>query len=119
MSRVYAGDSRLLTELASERRIFVPIAAIPDIGQRAFIFGEDQNFYILAASTARHRPRRRCSTCRMPDRGAVRSALHDHQQRFAKNMLLATRFLSLARPRKRSWRCGSTELSKDRILELY
>ncbi|MEA2788640.1 MAG: penicillin-binding protein, partial [Acetobacteraceae bacterium] len=27
MSRVYAGDSRLLTELASERRIFVPINA--------------------------------------------------------------------------------------------
>ena len=31
MSRVYTGDSRLLAELAAERRIFVPIGAIPDI----------------------------------------------------------------------------------------
>ena len=31
MSRVYAGDSRLLSELATERRIFVPYSAIPDL----------------------------------------------------------------------------------------
>ena len=31
MSRVYAGDARPLAELASERRIFVPLEAIPDL----------------------------------------------------------------------------------------
>jgi hypothetical protein len=45
MSRVYAGDSRLLAELATERRIFVPIAAIPALVKQAFISAEDQNFY--------------------------------------------------------------------------
>src|SRR5580700_4891341 len=45
MSRVYAGDSRLLAELASERRIFVPATAIPDIVKQAFVSAEDQNFY--------------------------------------------------------------------------
>ena len=34
MSRVYAGDSRLLAELATERRIFVPYAAVPELVKR-------------------------------------------------------------------------------------
>jgi penicillin-binding protein 1A len=44
MSRIYAGDSRLMAELASERRVFVPIEAIPRRLQQAFIAAEDQNF---------------------------------------------------------------------------
>ena len=31
MSRVYANDGRLLAELATERRIFVPINAVPEM----------------------------------------------------------------------------------------
>jgi penicillin-binding protein 1A len=45
MSRVYAGDSRLMAELATERRIFVPYSAIPDIVKHAFISAEDQHFW--------------------------------------------------------------------------
>ncbi len=45
MSRVYAGNSQLLAELATERRIFVPYAAIPDIVKQAFVSAEDQNFF--------------------------------------------------------------------------
>jgi len=37
MSRVYAGDSRLIAELATERRIYVPISAIPDMVKQAFL----------------------------------------------------------------------------------
>jgi penicillin-binding protein 1A len=44
MSRIYAGDSRLMAELAAERRVFVPIEAIPRRLQQAFISAEDQNF---------------------------------------------------------------------------
>lgn len=44
MSRIYAGDSRLMSELAAERRVFVPIEAIPRRLQQAFIAAEDQNF---------------------------------------------------------------------------
>nr|MDA8252226.1 transglycosylase domain-containing protein [Rhodospirillales bacterium] len=46
MSRIYAGDSRLLAELATERRIFVPYAAIPEVVKRAFVSAEDQNFFV-------------------------------------------------------------------------
>ena len=45
MSRVYAGDDRLIAELASERRIFVPFSAIPDMVKKAFISAEDKSFY--------------------------------------------------------------------------
>ncbi len=45
MSRLYAGDSRLIAELATERRIFVPISAIPDVVKRAFLSAEDQKFW--------------------------------------------------------------------------
>ncbi len=44
MSRIYSGDSRLMAELAAERRVFVPIEAIPRRLQQAFISAEDQNF---------------------------------------------------------------------------
>jgi len=45
MSRIYAADSRLMAELAQERRVFVPIEAIPRRIQHAFVAAEDQNFW--------------------------------------------------------------------------
>jgi penicillin-binding protein 1A len=45
MSRIYAADSRLMAELAQERRVFVPIEAIPHRLQQAFVAAEDQNFW--------------------------------------------------------------------------
>ncbi|NKC34437.1 PBP1A family penicillin-binding protein [Roseomonas sp. BU-1] len=45
MSRIYAGDSRLMAELAQERRVFVPIEAIPRMVQQAFVSAEDQRFW--------------------------------------------------------------------------
>ena len=45
MSRVYAGDGRLLVEYAIERRVFVPVEAIPRRVVNAFIAAEDQHFY--------------------------------------------------------------------------
>ena len=45
MSRVYAGDGRLMAELATERRIFVPYTAIPEVVKQAFVSAEDQNFW--------------------------------------------------------------------------
>src|SRR2546430_14738321 len=46
MSRVYAGDARLMAELATERRIFVPYSAIPDVVKQAFVSAEDQNLWL-------------------------------------------------------------------------
>src|SRR5262245_59218497 len=45
MTRVYAGDGRLVAEYAAERRLFVPIAAIPEQVIEAFLAAEDKNFY--------------------------------------------------------------------------
>ncbi len=45
VTRLYAGDGRLLAEFAQEKRVFVPIEFIPDRVKNAFIAAEDQNFY--------------------------------------------------------------------------
>src|SRR5262249_33774932 len=45
MTRVYAGDGRLIQEYAIEGRVFVPISAIPKRVSNAFIASEDQRFY--------------------------------------------------------------------------
>ncbi|MBL4601989.1 MAG: transglycosylase domain-containing protein, partial [Emcibacteraceae bacterium] len=45
VSRVYAGDGSLIKEYAREKRLFVPISAIPPKVTQAFISAEDQNFY--------------------------------------------------------------------------
>ncbi len=45
VTRIYAGDGRLMSEFAEEKRVFVPIEEIPDIVKQAFIATEDKNFY--------------------------------------------------------------------------
>ena len=45
MTRVHAGDGSLIGEFARERRIYLPISAIPKKLINAFISAEDQNFY--------------------------------------------------------------------------
>ncbi len=45
MTRVHAGDGRLLAEYAIERRVFVPIRAMPRRVVNAFLSAEDKNFY--------------------------------------------------------------------------
>jgi penicillin-binding protein 1A len=45
MTRVHAGDGRLLAEYAIEKRVFVPIRAMPRRVVNAFLSAEDKNFY--------------------------------------------------------------------------
>lgn len=45
MTRVHAADGTLLAEYAHERRLFVPINAVPDRLKNAFLSAEDKNFY--------------------------------------------------------------------------
>ncbi len=45
MTRVHAGDGRLLAEYAIEKRVFVPLAAMPKQVLQAFLAAEDKNFY--------------------------------------------------------------------------
>src|SRR5580658_7464979 len=45
MTRVHAADGSLLAEYANERRLYLPIQAIPKLVTSAFIAAEDKNFY--------------------------------------------------------------------------
>ncbi|PPR23445.1 MAG: Penicillin-binding protein 1A [Alphaproteobacteria bacterium MarineAlpha10_Bin2] len=45
MTRVHAGDGRLVAEYATEKRVFVPIGAMPKRVVDAFLSAEDKNFY--------------------------------------------------------------------------
>jgi penicillin-binding protein 1A len=120
MTRVQAGDGRLLAEYATERRVFVPIAAIPKPVIDAFVSAEDKNFYthhgidplsILRAA--------------ITDVGRLRSnrrpiGASTITQQVAKNMLLSNE-VSLARKIKEVLLATRIEaaMPKERILELY
>jgi penicillin-binding protein 1A len=45
ITRVHAADGSLLAEYATERRLFVPVSAMPERLIQAFISAEDKNFY--------------------------------------------------------------------------
>jgi penicillin-binding protein 1A len=45
ITRVHAGDGRLIAEFAKERRIFVPVHSMPKTLINAFLAAEDQHFY--------------------------------------------------------------------------
>ena len=120
MSRIYAGDSRLLAELASERRIFVPINAIPEIVKQSFISAEDRNFYnhggvdLLAIARAGVYDLSHIGQGRRPIGASTIT------QQVAKNMLLDGQ-MTFSRKIKEAILATRIEqtLSKDRILELY
>lgn len=46
MSRVHAGDGKLISEFRTEARVFVPIESVPLKLQHAFVAAEDQRFYL-------------------------------------------------------------------------
>ena len=45
-TRVHAGDGRLITEFAREKRLYVPYETIPKLVVHAFVSAEDQNFFV-------------------------------------------------------------------------
>lgn len=45
LTRIHAGDGRLLAEYAAERRVFVPYEAIPPLVKEAFLAAEDKDFF--------------------------------------------------------------------------
>jgi penicillin-binding protein 1A len=120
MSRVYAGDARLMADLATERRIFVPISAIPDVVKQAFVSAEDQNFWthpgvdLLAIV--------RAGTFDLTHMGQGRRPIGASTitQQVAKNMLLDSE-LTIARKAREAILAMRIEkaLTKQRILELY
>jgi len=120
MTRVHATDGSLIAEYARERRLYMPIQAVPKLVTNAFISAEDKNFYehngldfsgimragrVFIENYGTHRRPQGASTI---------------TQQVAKNFLL-TNEVSLERKIKEALLALKIErtYSKDRILELY
>ncbi|HTI86098.1 MAG TPA: penicillin-binding protein 1A [Alphaproteobacteria bacterium] len=120
MSRVHAGDGSLIAEYAQERRVFVPINAMPKLVIAAFLSAEDKNFYshpgVDFAGIARAVVQNLMSVGE--NRRPVGASTITQQ--VAKNFLLGNE-VSLNRKVKEAILAFRIEhvLSKDRILELY
>jgi penicillin-binding protein 1A len=119
LTRVHAGDGRILAEFAVERRVFVPIDAIPKLVVNAFLSAEDKSFYshpgISLPDIAR------AAIYNAMNRGTKRPiGASTITQQVAKNFLL-TNEVSLERKVKEAILAVRIEqaLTKDRILELY
>lgn len=120
ITRLYASDGKLVEEYAKEKRLFVPIQAIPKKIVYAFIAAEDQNFY--------HHPGIDFSSI---FRAGVQNIINASQnkslvggstitQQVVKNFLL-TNERSLSRKIKEAILAFriTQAFSKDRIMELY
>ncbi len=120
ITRLYAGDGRLMAEYAEEKRVFVPVDVMPDLLKKAFIAAEDQNFYrhqgvdYMAIIRAGVTNLRYAGSSKRPIGASTIT------QQVAKNFLL-TNEVSLRRKIREAILAFRMEkaLSKDRLLELY
>jgi penicillin-binding protein 1A len=121
LSRVYAGNSSLIAELATERRIFVPFTAIPDLVKQAFVSAEDQKFWTHNGVDPMAIARAGWMDFQQMGHGRRPVGASTITQQLAKNMLLGNNEVSLARKAKEAILAMRIEatLPKERILELY
>ena len=120
VSRVHAGDGRLLAEFATEKRVFVPVSAMPRRVIDAFVSAEDKTFFehpgidLPGIATAAVRNLMRIGTDRRPVGASTIT------QQVTKNFLL-TDAVSYRRKIREIILAFRIEraLSKERILELY
>jgi len=120
VTRVHAGDGRMLDEFATQNRIFIPYRAIPDQLVNAFISAEDKTFrthpgidYLGVARAIRNNVQNYLNNQRLEGASTI-------TQQVAKNFLLSSE-VSLSRKVKEAilaFRIEET-LSKEQILELY
>ena len=120
VTRVHAGDGRLLAEYAREKRVFVPVGAMPVRVIRAFLSAEDKKFFthgginILSIVRATVTNLANLVNRRRPVGASTIT------QQVAKNFLL-TNEVSLERKIKEAILALRIErtFTKERILELY
>jgi penicillin-binding protein 1A len=120
MTRVHAADGALLGEYSKERRLYLPIQAVPKLVINAFLAAEDKNFYehggIDFSGMAR------AAVLFVENFGSNRrpQGASTITQQVAKNFLL-TNEVSFTRKIKEALLAMRIEraYSKDKILELY
>lgn len=120
MTRIHAGDGRLLAEYATEKRVFVPIRAMPRRIIDAVLSAEDQNFYSHTGVDFLSLVRAVVTNIKNYGSGRRPVGASTITQQVAKNFLL-TNEVSIERKAKEAILAFRIEraFSKDRILELY
>ncbi|MEL6363308.1 MAG: penicillin-binding protein 1A [Pseudomonadota bacterium] len=119
-TRVHAGDGSLIAEYAAERRIFVPIEAIPVVVRNAFIAAEDKSFYTHAGIDPRGIVRAAISNIDNYRKGRRLEGASTITQQVAKNFLLSSeqRYERKIKEQLLALKIERT-FTKDEILELY
>ena len=120
MTRVQAGDGRLLAEYAIEKRVFVPQAAMPRMVVRAFLSAEDKNFFYHPGVDPLGIIRAVLTNIKNVTQGKRLVGASTITQQVAKNFLL-TSDVTIERKVKEAILALRIEraLPKNRILELY
>ena len=120
MSRVHAGDGELVAEYASERRLFLPSQAIPQMLKNAFLSAEDKNFYEHTGLDPEGIVRAAIVTVQNKLAGRRPQGASTITQQVAKNFLLSNEqtFERKIKEAILAVRIEST-YSKEEILELY
>lgn len=120
VSRVHAGDGRLMAEFASERRIFVPIDRIPQRVIDAFVSAEDKNFYEHSGIDITGLARAVVTNLQKVGSGARMQGASTITQQVAKNFLVGNESSYRRKIREAlvSFRIEHA-YTKDEILELY
>jgi penicillin-binding protein 1A len=120
ITRIYAGDGRLMAEFAQERRVFVPVDEIPSLVKNAFIAAEDQHFYEHEGVDFSAIARAMVGNLKAMGTGKRPKGASTITQQVAKNFLL-TNEVSYERKIKEAILAYRMEhaMSKDRLLELY
>src|SRR6201997_5178445 len=120
MTRVHAGDGSLLAEYAKERRLYLPIQAIPKLVINVSVAAEDKNFYQLPGVDIYGIARAGMLYIQNYGSGRRPQGASTITQQVAKNFLL-TNELSFSRKIKEALLALKIErtYSKQKILELY
>lgn len=120
VTRLYADDGRLLTEYAKQKRVFVPISAIPKRVINAFLAAEDKNFYTHPGLDFEGIARAMLENLKHIHEGKHPMGASTITQQVAKNFLLSGE-VSFSRKVKEAILAMRIEktFSKDKILELY
>jgi len=120
MTRIHAADGSLLAEYARERRLYLPIQAVPKLVINSFLAAEDKNFYEHGGVD--YSGMARAALFYLQHYGSNRrpQGASTITQQVAKNFLLNNE-VSITRKIKEALLAMRIEraYSKDKILELY
>ena len=120
VTRIHAGDGRLMAEFAKEKRVFVPVAAMPEMVVQAFLSAEDKTFYDHSGVDLPGIVRAAATNILRWGRGQRPVGASTITQQVAKNFLVGNA-VSIERKIREAILAFRIEraFTKDRILELY